>query len=314
MKLNPYQKIIKDGVLIQPGQIDTPVKFGQLTQGIDLQGKTVLDVGCNLGAMCNIATVNGATTRGIDINREYIKQAKSLFPNLIFQCLPVERIYYSYDIIIASAMLHYVENLDNTLKLFSRCAKQVLCDIWLNDSPDTIFTLSHRGIYIPSRSAFLNIAGKYFSIIEEKGLALTPDQSKRYIFHLSDSTAKPPEAILIYGEGGTGKTTLASTHFNHKFLMLDNVYISWNITNRNNTYSVKWNAHQIRGEKLDGYNKFFIDYLNTWLAGTLNLDIVIEGYELIFDSFRNQVVEILEGLGWKVNLIHLTEKYYKDYT
>jgi len=314
MTYNPYQKIIKDGALIQQGEMDTPVKFGQLTEGVDLVGKRVLDVGCNLGAMCNIATVNGATAFGIDINLEYINQAKQIFPNLKFQCLEAESIYGSYDIIIASAMLHYIKNLDVLFKAFARCTKMVLCDVWLNDSTDPIFTLSHRDIYIPSRSAFLNITGKYFSTIEEKGLALTPDQSKRYIFHLSNPKPDSPKAVLIYGEGATGKTTLSRTYFGYNFIMTDNISTSWYRHTRNNIYSVKWAAEYARGNHLSEYLDFFINNLKGWLWDCGNRDIVIEGYELIFDDFRETIIDFLNLNGWEVSITKLEKAYDKDYT
>ncbi|MBE3141819.1 MAG: class I SAM-dependent methyltransferase, partial [Thermoplasmata archaeon] len=194
--MSPYQRIIKDGEIIQEGEMDTPTKFAQLTQGIDLAGKTVLDVGCNTGMMCYLAAQQGANVIGFDINRDYIKQAKELFPTLDFQCVPAEEIYGNYDIIIASAMLHYV-NLEKVLAQFSRCSKQVLCDVWLHESQVPIFALTQRDIYIPSMSAFYNIASKYFETIEEKGMALSPDDSRRFIFHLSNPKSNPAKAVLI---------------------------------------------------------------------------------------------------------------------
>src|SRR3990167_4908494 len=120
--LNPYQKIIKDGVEIQAGDMDTPLKFQHLIRGVDLKGKRILDAGCNLGMMCQLAMEHGAVDAlGIDINLDYIEQARGLFPGLRFLCLPVEQLYGSYDIIIASALLHYVKDLDAVLKTFARC-------------------------------------------------------------------------------------------------------------------------------------------------------------------------------------------------
>jgi len=313
MAFNPYQKIIKDGALIQSGEMDTPVKFGQLIQGINLRGKTVLDVGCNLGAMCNIATVNGATTRGIDINREYINQAKQIFPNLIFQCIAVESITGSYDIIIASAVLHYIGDLNKVFKIFAQCGKQVLCDIWLNDSLESIFTLSHRDIFIPSRSAFLNIVSKHFNKIEEKGLALTPDISKRYIFHLSEPITPVPKAVIIYGDSATGKTTLATTFINYKLIMTDNINISWIMANRNSLFSAHWNANLARGNYSSDYINFFINHISGLLSGCVNKNVVIEGYDLTFDDLRTPIVEHLKSKGWQVELIESEIKYSKEY-
>ena len=313
MKLNPYQKIIKDGALIQPGQIDTPVKFGQLTQGVELQGNTLLDVGCNLGAMCNIATINGAITQGIDINPDYISQAKEIFPYLQFQCLDAGSIYGKYDLIIASAMLHYVDSLDTTLKIFSQSSIKTLCDVWLNDSPESIFTLSHRDIFIPSRSAFIHIAKKYFNKIEEKGLTLTPDISKRYVFHLSESKPFKPKAVIIYGESATGKTTLLRSYIEYKIIVTDNVNISWIIANRDSMFSAFRLANLARGNHRQEYIDFFYQSITNLLYGYTNQNVVIEGYDLTFEDLRLPIIEFLESHGWEVQQIETATQYEKSY-
>lgn len=312
--LNPYQTLMKNGEVVRKGDMDTPAKFAQLTQGLDLKGKKVLDVGCNLGTMCRLATEQGAETLGIDINRDFIKQAKYLFSELNFRCHEAHEVYNNYDIIIASAMLHYITDLDKLFKQFSRCTKMVVCDIWLHESQVPIFALTGRGLYIPSRSAFLGIVSKYFTKVEEKGPALSPDQSKRYIFHLSDPVPNPAEAVLIYGEGATGKTILSRTYFGYIFIMTDNISTSWYRHTRNNMYSVKWTADSARGNNLSDYLNFFISTLESWLWDCVNRDIIIEGYELIYEDFREKVITLLNNKGWRVAQIHLTERYQKDYS
>jgi len=301
MLLNPYQKIIKDDVEIQAGDMNTSLKFVQLTGGIELKDKRVLDVGCNLGMMCHLARQQGAIATGIDINRDYIDQAKDIFPDIGFICRRAEDISGNYDIIIASALLHYVRDLDEVLNAFARCSKQVICDVWLNDSPEPIFTLSHRDIYIPSRTAFLNIAGKYFKNIKEGVEALSPDSSRRYVFHLSEPTPRPAEAILIYGEGDTGKTTLAQTYFDHIHLMTDNIFGSWRYENRSMMLSVKWFSNLARGNYRQEYIDYFINLLREWLKPCVNRDIVVEGYDLMFGDFRSGVIKLLDG--WRITEI-----------
>ena len=299
--MNPYQRIIKDGQIIQEGDMDTVVKFQQLTQGINLIDKQVLDIGCNLGMMCDLATQQGAISTGFDVNRDYISQAKKLFPTLIFDCVDVEAIYGSYDIIIASAMLHYVRDLDRTFSVFSKCANQVLCDIWLNESPNEVFTRSHRGIYIPSKSAFLDIAGKYFDHIEEKGLALTPDQSVRHIFHLSNETKRKAEAVLIYGPPESGKSTLSRTYFDYLILRTDDIFIEWRASNMYLILSVSFISNLLRGSELSNYINFCSGKISDWLGPRTNRDIVIEGFDLSFDDYRQEVIKLLNG--WKVTEI-----------
>lgn len=304
-----YQKIVKDDVIIQDGMIDTLTKFDHLSQGIDFTGKTVLDVGCNTGMLGYLAYKQGASkVTGIDIDRNVIEQAKGLFPELTFRCEQVEEVYGNYDIIIASGMLHYIKDLDALFSYFARCTKQVLCDIWLHPSQVPIFALTTRGLYIPSMSAFLSITGKHFKTIELKGETISPDDSKRFIFHLSNPTPSTPEALLISGPGGIGKTTLAQTYFSHRHLMTDNISATWRnqITRDANTlFSAAYYANLVRGNYINDYLDFFMKTLNEWLTGCINRDIVLEGYELCFFDFKLKAAELIRGSGWEIREIKL---------
>lgn len=303
MELNPYQRIEIDGELIQKGEFgDTTKKFQQLVGDVSLEGKTVLDVGCNLGMMCHLATQAGAVTKGIDISPLYIKQAQSLFPDLHFECGQATDLNGHYDIIIASAMLHYVKDLDAAFSGFARCADQVLCDVWLNDSPDPVFTLSHRGIYIPSMSAFLRIVNKYFSDVKYLGPVLTPDISKRYGFQFSAPKSTRPKAVVIYGESDSGKTTLSHTYFGYQLIHTDNIFHTYKIQNLPLDWSVAHFQGIIRGYHLTHYFDFSIGLIRQWLSGLKGKDIVLEGYDLGDEGYRNRVVEELLA-DWDVEVI-----------
>jgi hypothetical protein len=263
--------------------------------------------------MCYLASQQGAKTLGMDINRDYISQANSLFPELSFLCKPIEELYGNYDLIIASAMLHYIKDLDSTLLQLSRCAKKVLCDVWLHDSQVPIFALTHRDIFIPSKPAFLHLASKYFLVVEELGPALSPDSSSRYIYHLSEPKPNPANATIIYGEGGTGKTTLSRTFFNSVPFSTDWITLSWYRANRDNWLSVKWASDLNYGLCKDDFITYFINFLSDQLESFINRDIVLEGYDLLNDGLREQVIKLLSAKGWLVNSIYLTKHYPKDY-
>ncbi len=306
MVLCSYQRVVKDNVLVQSGDNDTLTKFQQLSQGIDFTGKSVLDCGCNLGVLGYLALQQGAkSVVGIDTNREYIEQARSVFPEIIFRCERVEDIYGSYDIIIASALLHYIADLDNLFELFSRCAKQVICDIWIHPSQVPIYALTERDIFIPSKPAIYHIVHRYFSKIEEKGIALSPDNTMRCIFHISEPKLKKPEAVLISGPGRVGKTTLARTYFNHKHLMTDTLSASWIMGRAGYSNAIGDHSSLIRGRLVQKYVDFLISELTEQLTTCINRDIVIEGNELGFPDFKVPVIKLLKDLGWqKIVEIH----------
>jgi len=284
--------------------MDTTAKFDLMTQGVDLKDKRLLDVGCNNGMMTYLASLRGAIAEGIDINYDTVKFARSLYPSIPFRCEQAETVTGNYDIILASAMLHYVD-LDKTLSQFSRCAKQVICDIWLHPSEVPIFALTSRGIYVPSMPAFLSIASKYFKTVDLKGPSPSPDDSKRFIFHLSNPNPIQPEAILIYGPGESGKSVLSRTYFNHLILRTDDIFFVWKANRIDLMLSVAFFSDLLRGKGLSDYLSFCTNQISDWLNSRLNLDVVIEGYDLSFDDYRSQVVGLLTSNNWKVIEISL---------
>jgi Cdc6-like AAA superfamily ATPase len=153
--------------------------------------------------------------------------------------------------------------------------------------------------------AFLNIASKYFKTIELKGPSLSPDDSKRFIFHLSNPTPKQPEAILIYGPGGSGKSVLSRTYFNHLILRTDDIFFVWKANRIDLMLSVAFFSDILRGKGLEDYLSFCTDQISAWLNSRINRDVVIEGYDLSFDDYRSKVVDLLKVNNWKVKEIQL---------
>jgi len=293
--------VIKENGEVIQGTMDTSAKFTLMFEGVDLNGKTLLDVGCNSGMMTYLASKNGALATGLDIDYETVKYAKSLFPNLPFYCGNAESISGSYDIILASAILHYVD-LDKAFRQFSRCAKQVICDIWLHPSEVAILALTRRGIYIPSLYAFLGFASKYFSKIESKGPSPSPDDSKRFIYHLSNPILSKPKAVLISGDGDSGKSTLSYT-FNYPTLALDQITHEWFFYHQGLFQSVSQSNLIMRGDYWSHYLDFYSLYITNWLNTNKNRDIVIEGFDLSIEAKKNIILGLLND--WTIEEIKL---------
>jgi len=313
--MNPYQKIVIDGEEIQPGRLDTKKKFEELTQGVDLKGKRVLDVGCNLGMMCYLAKEAGAgRIVGVDINPEYIDQARKLWPKLEFNVNSVYKLNGKYDIVIASAMMHYVADLPRAFDSLFRVTDMVLGDFNVADElyqqEHKAFFLDYRDLWIPTKKALVDIALKYFNTVIEVGPAMAPDDSTRVYYRLEGSKAGRPKAELIYGTSGTGKTSLMSTFLDRKQLQTDAIYVSWRVTHGGEIMDVSWNSEAMRGKFADDYENFYIEYLTRWLNSSLGQDVVIEGFDLFYDQLRGKLVMVLEALGWEVDQRELKGKYW----
>lgn len=319
-QMNPYQRINR-GSHRQQGHIDTQAKFRQLTAGVDLAGKTVLDVGCNLGEMCRLAREAGASrVRGVDIEPEYIYDARKLTddPAIDYDCRSAYNIAGNWDIIIASACLHYMD-INRALAQFARCGKVVLCDVWLGElsnadgSPSRIPITSDpvmgldpsRGLYVPNYASWVKLTSKHFHLRADRGHTLSPDGSTRRVFHLEYPNPSPASAVVMYGKSGTGKTSRArDLHYAKGFehLQLDSIFIEWlQVAEPHLPISVSdfvdgvWRGEWLRQRK---YIAYYMGYIGRWLDARQNLDVVIEGYDPIYPEFRCALMAELERSGW----------------
>ena len=306
MKLNPYQRIPD----IQQGHIDTDTKFSQLTNGIDFQSKTVIDLGCNLGRMCDLAAKAGAKkVLGIDKEYDFIQQARSLYPKISFNCSRAEECRGNYDIGIASAMIHYIKDLDLFFKQTARVCQTLILDIWLSTGEGLSINKDPlRTLWIPTKEAFMLIASRYWGNITSKGKAISPDTSDREIFHLLLPKAPKPTAVLISGPGGCGKTTKAKYYSCiHKYCMLetDTIFIHMKIIKFMKEYSVQLLDDMVHNRDkriMLKYRQFIYEYLERWIRHRLNLDMVIEGYMLNDEILLNLVVDFLKSQNYNIKI------------
>ena len=313
--MNKYQRIVRKGEEVQPGSIDTHAKFNQITEGIDLKGEKVVDLGCNSGEMCRLAKESGAKrVVGIDRTISFIADARKLNPNIPFVVGTEEKISGKGNIVIASAMFHYVKDHDKFFKQIAKCSKLLIMDVWLSDKEGNLFERSHRGLYIPTREAFESIASKYFGKIELKEDSISPDKSKRFVYHLSKPRKIKSKAILLHGVSESGKTTLAKEYesIEYKLLSLDLAFMAW--FNRENKKGVKM-PYSVR-KFIDGMDKdvskkfyeFTDRYIKRWLADKIGHDVVIEGYSLSSKVYRKRVIKMLKE--WSVEDKELKPKWW----
>lgn len=88
----------------------------------DLNGKSILDVGCGAGGMSAYFAEHGAkTVLGIDISENMLAEAvkNNKHQNVSFQRLSMEdisKINQKFDIVFSSLAVHYVEDFDKLMK------------------------------------------------------------------------------------------------------------------------------------------------------------------------------------------------------
>lgn len=106
----------------------------------DLKDKNILDLGCGYGWHCRYFSENNASSIiGIDISNKMLKKALEInnLDNIVYINTPIEEIYFpedSFDIVISSLVLHYIEDLD---MIFSNI------NIFLKDKGNFIFSIEH---------------------------------------------------------------------------------------------------------------------------------------------------------------------------
>ncbi|MCY6958337.1 class I SAM-dependent methyltransferase [Clostridium brassicae] len=106
----------------------------------DFEGKRVLDLGCGFGWHCRYALENGAKSIiGIDISQKMLDAAKSKTKSehIQYMCMPIEDINFpanSFDVVISSLALHYVQSFQDILSKTSKC---------LSNGGDFVFSVEH---------------------------------------------------------------------------------------------------------------------------------------------------------------------------
>ncbi|CAO3654455.1 unnamed protein product [Mucor hiemalis] len=88
----------------------------------DFHGKRVLDLGCGYGWHCKYASENGASSvTGVDISAKMIEQAnkRNNDPHVEYHVKRMEDVDYpadSFDVVISSLAIHYLESFDVVLE------------------------------------------------------------------------------------------------------------------------------------------------------------------------------------------------------
>lgn len=277
-----------------------------------LEGKTVLDVGCNEGFFCGYAAFQKARyVLGVDKNRSFLAKARKYFPQCHFLCLDWQDLPETkFDVIIFISAIHYAEDQKAMIDfLMNRLNPDgfLILEIGLVASNKNKFVKVERSIdtrLFPTKIKFLEMVKEYAFKYIGKSVKQDGDPIERYVYHIYN---KKPYAILLMDNHYSGKTATALDIFNKDIIYLNGDSLLQKICNDGE----KEEIHKIY-KKLNNQDRSNSALLiscickNNLLENILNI-IVQEATSksFILDMFipaehRNKAIECLKNKGFFV--------------
>src|SRR3990167_2074877 len=109
--------------------------------GLDLNGKSVIDIGCGIGHLAQFFLQNNCKVFCIDGRKDNISNLRLRYPNLKCKVIDVEKEdlskYGTFDIVFCYGLLYHTKKTDFVLKNISKiCKDLLLLETCIIDSPD----------------------------------------------------------------------------------------------------------------------------------------------------------------------------------
>ncbi|OGI12219.1 hypothetical protein A3K64_02710 [Candidatus Micrarchaeota archaeon RBG_16_36_9] len=114
----------------------------------NIREKKILDLGCGVGTLSKILKKRGAIVKGIDISPKMIEFAKQNVKDVEFKVGSVYKLPYkseTFDIVVASLVVHYFSNLNKAFKEIRRVLKKDGIFIFSSDNPVVNITKRMKG-------------------------------------------------------------------------------------------------------------------------------------------------------------------------
>lgn len=201
----------------QCGDSDSSGKLSSLHLPYRMEGKSVLDLGCNEGFFCIDALARGASrVVGIDASPDFIKLAKSRNSQCEYICgswwdMPDEK----FDFVYLLSAIHYeadqkqlldriADHLADNGLLFLECGidTTIAGQAWVSvQRGDGVFRFPTREMLVE------NLLASYYVRFIGQSVNQPGDPVKRYVFHCAP---KKPVCILVKGEPNSGKTVIST--------------------------------------------------------------------------------------------------------
>ncbi|MDR0827858.1 MAG: methyltransferase domain-containing protein [Desulfovibrio sp.] len=182
-----------------------------------LQGKKVLDVGCNEGYFSGWASFQRASfVKGIDKQQKSIEQARIWFPQCRFSCIDwCELGSEKYDLIICLSAIHYAADQQQLIDLLmSRLEPDglLVLELGIADGEGDEFIPITRNItatvtdtrLFPTHNKMHSLLDKYSSKYMGSSVMQAGDPVPRHVYHVCHTR---PYAILLMDGHYAGKTS-----------------------------------------------------------------------------------------------------------
>ena len=314
-----YQSFDGDGASNSSAKLEAlrltelPHEVGSLP----LQGKSVLDIGCNEGFFCREAVRQGAVrVVGIDRSPHFIAAARQNVPEADFHLRSWwDMDYEQFDVIFFLSAIHYEDRQRDLLQMLSTRLKPngtliLECGVW----PQT-FTQSWQIINrgdgpkrYPTRTMLEGtLLADYAPRYIGRSVMQAGDPVQRDVYHCRK---RLPTVMLIHGESNVGKSCLAKSLqsaaniysidlllnklFNHE--MYAGLPLREAIVGELKGFSLNDAIDMLQMVKglgmIDSFCDMVVDELP--LEGSLT---VAEGQALSDPEIRNKIVEKLENRG-----------------
>lgn len=119
----------------------------------DMNGKTVLDLGCGYGWHCKYAAQMGASkVLGIDRSKKMLEKASSINydERIRYEICGIEEYTYpanTYDLVVSNLVLHYIEDLEGIYQRVHRTLKDGGCFLFNIEHPTFTAGVKEDWIY-----------------------------------------------------------------------------------------------------------------------------------------------------------------------
>lgn len=201
----------------EKGQVDSQHRLGRLQIPANLQGKAVLDIGCNEGFFCNVAAERGATrVVGIDVSEGALKMARELYgkKKIDFRHQPWTRLPEgNFDLVIWTSAMHY--ELDPLLimrQIHERLTPDGVfileCGVVQVGSKEMVLVQRHDGsLWYPSKRFLEEHLLEDFAFRQVAPVEIIgTDPVPRAVYHCA---RRKPTVFVFRGVSGSGKSAAA---------------------------------------------------------------------------------------------------------